>query len=53
MDSLHKQDIKHIFDSIMKPPYYEITPPILKLISSIAEKVGEIKASHLIIPQAD
>ena len=30
----------------MKPPY-EITPKILKLITSISEKIGEVKANYL------
>ncbi|MFN5418096.1 MAG: Fic family protein [Flavobacteriia bacterium] len=30
----------------MKPPY-DITPKILKLISSISEKLGEVNANHL------
>jgi len=30
----------------MKPPY-DITSGILKLISSISEKIGEISASHI------
>lgn len=30
----------------MKPPY-DITPTILKLISSISEKIGEVNANHL------
>ena len=33
-------------DTIMKPPY-EITPKILKLITSISEKIGEVKANYL------
>lgn len=33
----------------MKPPY-DITPEILKLISSISEKIGEVKANYLNIP---
>ncbi len=33
-------------DTIMKPPY-EITPAILKLVSSISEKIGEINATYL------
>ena|SRR6218665_1642231 len=33
-------------DSIMKPPY-DITPTILKLISSISEKIGEVNAAYL------
>lgn len=32
--------------SKMKPPY-EITSPILKLITSISEKIGEVNASYL------
>ena len=30
----------------MKPPY-DITPDILKLISSISEKIGEVNANFL------
>ncbi len=33
-------------DSIMKPPY-EITSKILKLLTSISEKLGEVNAIHL------
>jgi Fic family protein len=33
-------------DSIMKPPY-SITPKILKLVSSISEKIGEVNANLL------
>lgn len=40
------------YDTIMKPPY-EITPSILKLVSSISEQIGEIKATHLIKPQTE
>ncbi|MFT6865752.1 MAG: Fic family protein [Cyclobacteriaceae bacterium] len=40
------------FDSIMNPPY-EITPAILKLVSSISEQLGIIKATHLIKPQTE
>ena len=40
------------YDTIMKPPY-EITNSILKLISSISERIGEINASHLIKPQTE
>ncbi len=36
----------------MKPPY-EITSKILELISSISEKIGEIKAARLIKPPTD
>lgn len=36
----------------MKPPY-TITPKILAAISSIAEKVGAIKAAHLQYPRAE
>ncbi len=36
-------------DSIMKPPY-EITPKILKLVSSISEKIGEAHANYLSRP---
>lgn len=35
------------FDIIMKPPY-EITSEILRLITSIAQKIGEINAKYLI-----
>ena len=31
----------------MKPPY-QITPKILKLITSISEKLGEVNANYLI-----
>ncbi len=33
----------------MKPPY-EITPKILKLVSSISEKIGEANANYLSRP---
>jgi Fic family protein len=33
-------------DTIMKPPY-DITPNILKLISSASEKIGEVNANYL------
>ena len=33
----------------MKPPY-DITPKILKLISSISEKIGEVNANYLTKP---
>ena len=36
----------------MKPPY-EITNSILKLISSISEKIGEIKSARLIKPPTE
>lgn len=36
-------------DSITNPPF-DITPEILKLVASISEKLGEIKASLLIKP---
>jgi Fic family protein len=36
-------------DIIMKPPY-EITPKILKLVSSISEKIGEANANYLSRP---
>ncbi len=36
----------------MKPPYY-ISPKILTLISSIAEKLGEINATSLQLPKAE
>lgn len=34
-------------DSIKMSPPYEITPEILKLITSISEKIGEINATYL------
>jgi Fic family protein len=34
------------YDTIMKPPY-DITPTILKLVSSISEKIGEVNANYL------
>lgn len=34
------------FDTIMKPPY-DITPEILRLVSSISKKLGEINARYL------
>ena len=34
-------------DSITMKPPYDITPNILKLISSISEKIGEINANYL------
>lgn len=36
----------------MKPPY-SITPAILQLITTIAEKIGEINATHLQRPRAE
>ena len=36
----------------MKPPY-EITNKILNLISSISEKIGEVKSAHLQIPPTE
>src|SRR4030043_1277726 len=36
----------------MKPPY-EITTKILNLISSISEKIGEIKSARLIKPPTE
>ena len=36
----------------MKPPY-EITSEILKLTSSISEKIGEIKSAKLIKPPTE
>jgi len=36
----------------MKPPY-EITPAILRLVSSISEKLGEVNAAHLNRPPAE
>ena len=40
------------YDTIMNPPY-TITPAIMQLISSIAEKIGEIKVNHLQLPKAE
>lgn len=34
-------------DSIIVRPPYDITPAILKLITSISEKIGEINANYL------
>ena len=39
-------------DSIMKPPY-EITNKILKLLTSISEKLGEVNAIHLDKPSPE
>ncbi len=39
-------------DSIMKPPY-EINNTILKLITSVSEKIGEVNANHLNRPSPD
>jgi len=39
-------------DSIMKPPY-DITSIILKLLTSISEKIGEINATHLDKPSPE
>lgn len=36
-------------DSIVKPPY-QITPPILRLITTISEKIGEVNANLLSRP---
>lgn len=36
----------------MKPPY-QLTPEILSMISSISEKLGVIKATHLQIPRTE
>ena len=36
----------------MKPPY-SITPRILDLLTSVSEKLGEIKASHMQVPRAE
>ena len=36
----------------MKPPY-EITSKILKLTSSVSEKIGEIKSAKLIKPPTE
>jgi len=36
----------------MKPPY-EITSKILSLISSISEKIGEVKSARLIKPPTE
>lgn len=35
-------------DSITMNPPYEITPSILKLITSISQKIGEVNAKHLV-----
>ena len=40
------------YDTIMKPPY-SITSSILSLLTSISEKLGVIKASHLQAPRAE
>ncbi|MCP4458413.1 MAG: Fic family protein [Cytophagales bacterium] len=40
------------YDTIMKPPY-EITSAILRLVSSISEKIGEVNAVHLSKPRAE
>ncbi|MDB5210788.1 MAG: cell filamentation protein Fic, partial [Sediminibacterium sp.] len=40
------------YDTIMKPPY-SITIPILQLIASISEKLGQINAAHLTQPKAE
>ncbi len=40
------------YDTIMTPPY-QISPKILHLISSIAEKIGEINATSLQLPKAE
>ena len=39
-------------DSIMKPPY-DITNTILKQITAISEKIGEVNANHLHKPSPD
>lgn len=39
-------------DSIMKPPY-NITNKLIKLISSISEKIGEVNAAHLHKPSPE
>ena len=39
-------------DSIMNPPY-EITNKILKLLTSISEKLGEVNAIHLDKPSPE
>lgn len=40
------------YDTIMKPPY-EISPAILKLVSTISEKIGVINATHLTKPPTE
>lgn len=40
------------YDSIMKPPY-DITNKILKLLTSISEKLGEVSATHLHKPSVE
>ena len=40
------------YDSIMKPPY-DITTTILKLLTSISEKLGEVSATHLHKPSPE
>ncbi len=39
-------------DTIMKPPY-EITMRALGLVAAISEKLGEVKAAHLVKPPAE
>lgn len=45
-------DLKTQFVYTMKPPY-EITSKILNLISSISEKIGEVKSAKLIKPPTE
>jgi Fic family protein len=40
-------------DTIMYKPPYQITTEILKLITSISERIGEINASHLYKPATE
>ena len=40
------------FDSIMKPPF-DITNNILRLITTISEKIGEVNANHLNRPSPE
>lgn len=40
------------YDSIMRPPY-QITNSIMKLVASISEKIGEVKATHLDKPSPE
>lgn len=40
------------FDTIMHQPY-DITPTILKLVSSVSKKIGEVNAAHLSKPPTE
>lgn len=40
------------YDTIMNPPY-SVTVPIIELIASISEKLGQINAAHLTQPKAE